>query len=112
MTLTLTPSPAQCFDDRDYNVQCKHPIPFELAMKIVSKIRSRERFSVYVMIPMYSEGIAESKALQMILYWQAQTVSMMYKVLHRVLGVLHRVLGLLHRVLGVLHRVLRYYTGY
>lgn len=42
----------------------------ELALKIVSKINANERFSVYVVIPMWPEGNPNSAAVQEILYWQ------------------------------------------
>ena len=45
-------------------------IPIELALKIASKIRARERFSVYVVMPMWPEGVPTSAALQEILFWQ------------------------------------------
>ncbi|KAI4298971.1 hypothetical protein L6164_032474 [Bauhinia variegata] len=57
-----------------------HLIPMELALKIVSKIRSNERFSVYIVIPMWPEGIPTSSAVQEILFWQGQTMSMMYRI--------------------------------
>lgn len=42
----------------------------ELALKIASKIREKERFSVYVVIPMWPEGVPTSASVQEILYWQ------------------------------------------
>lgn len=42
----------------------------ELAQKIASKIRQNERFSVYVVIPMWPEGVPTSATVQEILYWQ------------------------------------------
>ena len=45
-------------------------IPMELALKISSKIRAKERFAVYVVIPMWPEGDPKSGAVQEILYWQ------------------------------------------
>ena len=45
-------------------------IPIELALKIASKIRARERFSVYVVMPMWPEGVATSAAVQEIVFWQ------------------------------------------
>lgn len=45
-------------------------IPIELALKIASKIRMSERFSVYIVIPMWPEGITTSAPVQEILYWQ------------------------------------------
>lgn len=45
-------------------------IPMELALKIVEKIRKRERFSVYIVIPMWPEGNPTSTAMQEILFWQ------------------------------------------
>eukprot|EP01012_Entosiphon_sulcatum_P013946 TRINITY_DN19104_c0_g1_i1.p1 TRINITY_DN19104_c0_g1~~TRINITY_DN19104_c0_g1_i1.p1 ORF type:complete len:1138 (+),score=138.76 TRINITY_DN19104_c0_g1_i1:101-3514(+) len=67
------------FDDKTWNVECKHQVPLELAAKIASKIRQRKRFAVYVVIPMHPEGIPESGAVQAILYWQFKTVEMLYK---------------------------------
>ncbi|KAI7727030.1 LOW QUALITY PROTEIN: hypothetical protein M8C21_019873, partial [Ambrosia artemisiifolia] len=45
-------------------------IPMEIALKIASKIRARERFAVYVLIPMWPEGVPTGFATQRILYWQ------------------------------------------
>ncbi|XP_047322426.1 phospholipase D delta-like [Impatiens glandulifera] len=56
-------------------------IPMELALKIASKIRSNERFVVYVVIPMWPEGVPTSSSVQEILYWQAQTMQMMYDII-------------------------------
>ncbi|XP_024969032.1 phospholipase D delta-like [Cynara cardunculus var. scolymus] len=58
-----------------------HLIPMELALKIASKIRANERFSVYVVIPMWPEGVPTSAAVQGILFWQGQTIQMMYEVI-------------------------------
>ena len=45
-------------------------VPMELCLKIASKIRTNERFSVYVVIPMWPEGVPTSSAVQEILFWQ------------------------------------------
>lgn len=42
----------------------------ELALKIASKIRAKERFAVYVVMPMWPEGAPSSASVQEILYWQ------------------------------------------
>uniref|UniRef100_A0A5B7C2A1 Phospholipase D n=1 Tax=Davidia involucrata TaxID=16924 RepID=A0A5B7C2A1_DAVIN len=55
-------------------------IPMELALKIASKIRAKERFAVYVVIPMWPEGVPSSSSVQEILYWQGQTMQMMYEI--------------------------------
>ncbi|KAK4803169.1 hypothetical protein SAY86_001372 [Trapa natans] len=55
-----------------------HLIPKELSMKIVSKIEAGERFSVYVVIPMWPEGVRESASVQAILDWQRRAMEMMY----------------------------------
>lgn len=47
-----------------------HLIPMELAMKIASKIRAKERFAVYVVIPMWPEGNPNDNVMQEILFWQ------------------------------------------
>ncbi|XP_024983012.1 phospholipase D alpha 1-like isoform X3 [Cynara cardunculus var. scolymus] len=56
-----------------------HLIPKELVLKIISKIKAKERFSVYIVIPMWPEGIPESGSVQAILDWQRRTMEMMYK---------------------------------
>ncbi|XP_025014093.2 phospholipase D alpha 1-like [Ricinus communis] len=55
-----------------------HLIPKELSLKIVNKIEAGERFSVYIVIPMWPEGIPESGSVQAILKWQNKTMEMMY----------------------------------
>ncbi|KAL6636546.1 hypothetical protein ACP70R_024118 [Stipagrostis hirtigluma subsp. patula] len=55
-------------------------IPMELALKIASKIRAKERFVVYIVVPMWPEGIPNTAPVQQILFWQGQTMSMMYKI--------------------------------
>uniref|UniRef100_A0A803MD05 BHLH domain-containing protein n=1 Tax=Chenopodium quinoa TaxID=63459 RepID=A0A803MD05_CHEQI len=55
-----------------------HLIPMELALKIVSKIRAKERFAVYVVIPIWPKGVPTSASVQEILFWQGETMQMMY----------------------------------
>ncbi|KAL1809551.1 hypothetical protein ACET3Z_026541 [Daucus carota] len=62
------------------NAGADNLIPMELALKIANKISEDERFSVYVLIPMWPEGIPASGSVQEILYWQGQTISMMYSI--------------------------------
>lgn len=56
-------------------------IPMELALKIASKIRAKERFAVYIVIPMWPEGVPTSVSVQEILFWQRQTMQMMYELI-------------------------------
>ncbi|CAO2825818.1 unnamed protein product [Amaranthus hypochondriacus] len=62
----------------DEDIDALHIIPKELSLKIISKIEAGERFSVYVVIPMWPEGEPESAPVQAILYWQRRTMEMMY----------------------------------
>ncbi|XP_058731587.1 phospholipase D delta-like [Vicia villosa] len=62
------------------NAGANHLVPMEIALKIASKISANERFSVYIVIPMWPEGVPTSAAVQEILFWQGQTMSMMYKI--------------------------------
>lgn len=55
-----------------------HLIPKELSLKIISKIEKGERFTVYVVLPMWPEGIPDSGSVQAILDWQRRTMEMMY----------------------------------
>ncbi|KAG6780228.1 hypothetical protein POTOM_013082 [Populus tomentosa] len=63
------------------NAGADNLVPMELALKIASKIRANERFSVYIVIPMWPEGVPTSAPVQEILYWQGQTMAMMYKII-------------------------------
>lgn len=47
----------------------------ELALKIASKIKAKERFAVYVVIPMWPEGVPTSATVQEILFWQVMWLS-------------------------------------
>ncbi|KAM6593048.1 hypothetical protein CsatA_000751 [Cannabis sativa] len=65
-------------DIRVEDINALHLIPKELSLKIISKIEAGERFVVYVVIPMWPEGIPESGSVQAILDWQRRTIEMMY----------------------------------
>lgn len=67
------------------DIGANNMIPMELALKIADKIRAHERFAVYVLIPMWPEGIPTSIAMQRILYWQGQTMQMMYETIFKAL---------------------------
>lgn len=56
-----------------------HLIPKELSLKVCSKIEAGEKFKIYVVVPMWPEGIPESGSVQAILDWQRRTMEMMYK---------------------------------
>ena len=55
-----------------------HLVPKELSLKIVSKIEAEERFTVYVVVPMWPEGNLEDLSIEAILDWQRRTMDMMY----------------------------------
>ncbi|PHT63731.1 Phospholipase D gamma 1 [Capsicum annuum] len=57
----------------------------EIALKIASKIEASEPFSAYIVVPMWPEGNPTSNAVQEILFWQGQTMSMMYKIIAQAL---------------------------
>ncbi|XP_056861088.1 phospholipase D gamma 1-like isoform X2 [Raphanus sativus] len=60
-------------------------IPMEIALKIASKIRAREKFAAYIVIPMWPEGDPTHMFLQSILYWQYKTMQMMYQTIYTAL---------------------------
>ncbi|GJU01547.1 phospholipase D gamma 1-like protein [Tanacetum coccineum] len=60
-------------------------IPMEIALKVASKIRAHERFSVYIVIPMWPEGVPTGSATQRILFWQNKTMQMMYQTIYNAL---------------------------
>lgn len=64
--------------DGGKEAQATHLVPAELALKICSKIQAREPFRVYVVLPLWPEGIPTAGTTQDILHWQWRTMSMMY----------------------------------
>lgn len=46
----------------------------EIALKIVNKIRANERFTAYIILPMWPEGAPTGATTQRILYWQVHIV--------------------------------------
>ncbi|KAI3681680.1 hypothetical protein L6452_36483 [Arctium lappa] len=60
-------------------------IPMEIALKVASKIRAHERFAVYIVIPMWPEGVPTGSATQRILFWQNKTMQMMYQTIYKAL---------------------------
>jgi len=65
-------------DIKGQDIGALHLIPKELSLKIVSKIEAGEQFRVYVVVPMWPEGVPESASVQAILDWQRRTMEMMY----------------------------------
>jgi len=65
-------------DIKVQDIGALHLIPKELSLKIVSKIEAGEQFRVYVVVPMWPEGVPESASVQAILDWQRRTMEMMY----------------------------------
>ncbi|KAL5704790.1 phospholipase D [Ranunculus cassubicifolius] len=68
------------------NAGADNLVPMELALKIASKIKDNERFTVYIVIPMWPEGVPSSASVQEILFWQGQTMEMMYKIVAQALA--------------------------
>ncbi|KAJ0515151.1 putative phospholipase D [Helianthus annuus] len=64
--------------EKDRHAGCWNLIPIEIALKIASKIKAKERFAVYIVIPMWPEGGPESESVQDILHWTHETMKMMY----------------------------------
>ncbi|KAK4760781.1 hypothetical protein SAY87_005674 [Trapa incisa] len=66
---------------RDSNCGCGNLIPVEIALKVASKVRAGERFGVYIVIPLWPEGMPESETVQEILHWTRETMEMMYRLI-------------------------------
>lgn len=67
--------------DKDQHCGCRNLIPIEIALKVVNKIKEKERFAVYIVMPMWPEGAPESEVVHDILHWTRETMSMMYKLI-------------------------------
>ena len=68
------------------DANCYHTIPIEIAQKIVNKIRAGQRFTAYILIPMFPEGDPACEVIQEIVYWQTRTIEMMYKMVGEALS--------------------------
>ncbi|CAB4065983.1 PLD1_2 [Lepeophtheirus salmonis] len=51
---------------------------WKLQRKICDAISNGKRFTVYIVVPLHPEGIPTDSAIQEMLYWQKQTMQMMY----------------------------------
>ncbi|KAI4375535.1 hypothetical protein MLD38_013393 [Melastoma candidum] len=72
----------QLGSDGDQIVRVKDEVdPENWHVQIASKIIAKEQFAVYVVIPMWPEGVPTSAAVQEILFWQGQTMTMMYQII-------------------------------
>ena len=67
----------------DTSILCNHTIPAEIVAKIKNKMFAGERFTAYIVIPMWPEGDPCSAPMQAILYWQTRTIEMMYREVGR-----------------------------
>jgi phospholipase D1/2 len=56
-----------------YIASANNLIPIEIALKIANKIYSNERFSAYIVVPMWPEGNPTGTLTQRILYWQVRS---------------------------------------
>ncbi|KAJ0989577.1 hypothetical protein J5N97_007933 [Dioscorea zingiberensis] len=66
---------------KDQHSGCKNLIPLEVALKVANKIKAGDQFAVYIVIPMWPEGVPESETVQDILHWTRLTMDMMYRVI-------------------------------
>jgi len=71
---------------RNRDVGAANQIPYEIAKKICSKISENRDFSVYIVIPMFPEGIPSDDPIQQILWWQWNTMSFMIKMVYDILS--------------------------
>ncbi|KAH7664618.1 Phospholipase D family protein [Dioscorea alata] len=71
--------------DTNKDLGANNLVPIEIALKIANKIKANERFSAYIVIPMWPEGIPTSTPTQRILFWQNKTMQMMYEIIYKAL---------------------------
>ena len=71
----------------DNSVDCYNLVPMEITQKIVSKIKAGERFTAYIVLPIFPEGDPRDKftTMQEQLVWQTRTIEMMYQKIASVL---------------------------
>jgi len=68
------------------SIKCINLVAAEITWKICEKISSSERFAVYIVLPMWPEGLPESNSVQEILHWQHLTFEGMYKRIAQAIG--------------------------
>uniref|UniRef100_A0A452YNV6 phospholipase D n=4 Tax=Aegilops tauschii subsp. strangulata TaxID=200361 RepID=A0A452YNV6_AEGTS len=71
--------------DSNKDIGANNLVPIEIALKIANKIKAKERFSAYIVVPMWPEGNPTGAPTQRILYWQNKTMQMMYETIYRAL---------------------------
>ncbi|KAI0520272.1 hypothetical protein KFK09_007743 [Dendrobium nobile] len=71
--------------DSNKDLGANNLIPMEIALKVANKIKAHERFSAYIVLPMWPEGNPTGAPTQRILYWQKKTMQMMYETIYRAL---------------------------
>mmetsp|Transcript_34445 Transcript_34445/g.83349 ORF Transcript_34445/g.83349 Transcript_34445/m.83349 type:complete len:864 (-) Transcript_34445:285-2876(-) len=64
---------------KDNSVKCGNMIAAEIALKICDKVAAKEPFAVYILLPMWMEGIPTAGATQGLLYFQRVTIEAMYQ---------------------------------
>ena len=57
-----------------------HMIRRQIALKVCEKIAADEPFAVYILLPMWMEGIPGANATQGLLYYQRVTIEAMYQM--------------------------------
>lgn len=60
-------------------------IPLEIALKVASKIRAGEEFSVFIVNPLWPDGAPTSLSGQDIMLFHRKTLEMMYRIIHQAL---------------------------
>ena len=67
------------FTKKDYHI--RNAIPFEIVKKITSKIEANEKFTVFILIPMWPRGAFKEPtaySTQEMLFYQTKTMEFMY----------------------------------
>ena len=71
---------------KDSDAKCGNMIAAEITMKICEKIAAKEPFAVYILLPMWMEGIPAAQATQGLLYYQRLTIEAMHKQVEKALA--------------------------
>lgn len=71
---------------KDSGAKCGNMIAAEVALKLCEKIAAKEPFAVYILLPMWMEGIPAAGATQGLLYYQRMTIEAMYQQVQEALN--------------------------
>ncbi|KAL5265424.1 hypothetical protein ACHWQZ_G006213 [Mnemiopsis leidyi] len=64
----------------------RHLVAMEIVSKVCQQIFDEKRYTVYIVLPLHPAGNPASSQIQEMLYWQSQTMDLMYKMIAKAIS--------------------------